>query len=43
MDKGGNQYDGVGALPLKPEFGAHPVQKHLDDIKRIIRNFIIKN
>jgi len=36
----GRLYEGVGALPLKPEAGARPVQRHLDDIKRIIQDFI---
>jgi predicted component of viral defense system (DUF524 family) len=33
-------YEGVGALPLKPEAGAHPVQRHLDGVKQIIHEFI---
>ena len=33
-------YKGVGALPLKPEAGARPVQQHLDNIKLIIQEFI---
>jgi predicted component of viral defense system (DUF524 family) len=33
-------YEGVGALPLKPEAGARPVQRHLVDIEKIIREFI---
>jgi hypothetical protein len=33
-------YDGVGALPLKPEAGARPVQLHLEGIKQIIKEFI---
>jgi len=33
-------YEGVGALPLKPEAGARPVQRHLVDIEQIIREFI---
>lgn len=33
-------YEGVGALPLKPEAGVRPVQRHLDRIKQIIREFI---
>ena len=33
-------YEGVGALPLKPEIGARPVQRHIDSIKQIIRQFI---
>ncbi len=33
-------YEGVGALPLKPMTGAIPVQKHLDDITKIINDFI---
>jgi uncharacterized protein len=39
----GRPFEGVGALPLKPEAGDHPVQKHLEDIKRIIRDFIKGN
>jgi hypothetical protein len=35
-----NIYEGVGALPLKPEARARPVQRHLEDIKQIIREFI---
>jgi predicted component of viral defense system (DUF524 family) len=34
-------YQGVGALPLKPEEGARPVHKHRDDIERIIREFVL--
>lgn len=33
-------YEGVGALPLKPEGGARPVQRHLKAIEQIIREFI---
>ena len=33
-------YEGVGALPLKPESGARPMKCHLDDIQRIILGFI---
>jgi len=33
-------YEGVGALPLKPEAGARPVQRHLDYITQLIREFI---
>lgn len=33
-------FEGVGALPLKPMTGAIPVQKHLDDITKIINDFI---
>ena len=33
-------YEGVGALPLKPEAGARPVQRHCKDIEQIIREFI---
>ncbi len=33
-------YEGVGALPLKPEAGARPVQQHLERIEQIIREFI---
>ncbi len=32
-------YAGVGALPLKPERGAQPVQRHMEDIQRIILDF----
>lgn len=32
-------YHGVGALPLKPEAGAQPVMRHLDDLKRVILHF----
>ncbi|MBI4768409.1 MAG: DUF2357 domain-containing protein [Deltaproteobacteria bacterium] len=35
-------YEGVGALPLKTEAGARPVQRHWDDVKRIILEFIGK-
>ena len=35
-----NQYEGVGALPLRPEAGGKPVQKHFENINRIIDNFI---
>ncbi len=34
------RYGGVGALPLKPEAGARPVQQHLEDIEKIICDFI---
>ena len=33
-------YQGVGALPLKPDDSAHPMRRHLEDIERIIREFI---
>jgi predicted component of viral defense system (DUF524 family) len=33
-------YEGVGALPLKPEAGARPVQRHLEGIEKIIGVFI---
>jgi predicted component of viral defense system (DUF524 family) len=33
-------YEGVGALPLKPEAGARPVQRHLVAIEQIIHEFI---
>lgn len=33
-------YEGVGALPLKPEAGARPVEQHLKDIRRVIHAFI---
>lgn len=32
--------EGVGALPLKPTTGAVPVQKHRDDISRVINDFV---
>jgi len=32
-------YEGVGALPLKPEPGARPVQRHIEDLRRIILDF----
>ena len=31
---------GVGTLPLKPEAGARPVERHLEYIKRVIHDFI---
>lgn len=33
-------YQGVGAAPLKPDDSARPVRRHLEDIERIIREFI---
>jgi predicted component of viral defense system (DUF524 family) len=33
-------YQGVGALPLKPDDSARPARRHLEDIERIIREFI---
>jgi predicted component of viral defense system (DUF524 family) len=33
------RYQGVGALPLKPDNSAHPARRHLEDIERIIREF----
>ena len=33
-------YEGVGALPLNPEIGARPDQRHLEEIKQIIKDFI---
>jgi predicted component of viral defense system (DUF524 family) len=33
-------HEGVGALPLKPEAGARPVEEHLEYIKRVIHDFI---
>ena len=33
-------YQGVGALPLKPDAGARPVTEHLEYVKMIIRDFI---
>ena len=35
-------YEGVGALPLKPEAGALPVQRHREDLQRIIIDFVEK-
>ena len=34
------RYQGVGALPLKPDDSARPVCRHLEDIEQIIREFI---
>lgn len=36
------RYEGVGAMPLKPEAGARPVQRHLEDIGQIIKEFITR-
>ncbi|MFH2041030.1 MAG: DUF2357 domain-containing protein [Acidobacteriota bacterium] len=36
------RYEGVGALPLKPEAGARPMQRHLEDLRRIIIDFAEK-
>lgn len=33
-------YQGMGALPLKPDDFARPVRRHLEDIERIIVDFI---
>jgi uncharacterized protein len=33
-------YEGVGALPLKPMIGATPVPEYIDDIRRIIGQFM---
>ncbi len=33
------KYEGVGALPLMPDLSASPVNKHLENIKQIIRVF----
>ena len=33
------RYQGVGALPLKPDDSARPARRHLEDIERIIREF----
>jgi len=33
-------YQGVGAMPLKPETGARPVQRHLEGVKLIIKAFL---
>jgi uncharacterized protein len=35
-------YEGVGALPLKPEPGARPAQRHREDLRRIIIDFAEK-
>lgn len=37
-----SRYAGVGALPLRPEAGARPVQRHLEDLQRVIMDFIEK-
>jgi len=34
------RYEGVGALPLKPMTGAMPVKRHIDDIAKIINDFL---
>lgn len=34
------RYQGVGALPLKPDDSARPARRHLEDIERIICEFI---
>lgn len=34
-------YQGVGALPIKPEAGARPDQRHIEGIEQIIREFIV--
>ncbi len=36
-------YQGVGAMPLKPENGARPVKEHLDGIKLIIKDFLTES
>ncbi|HIJ81000.1 MAG TPA: hypothetical protein HPP76_04770 [Desulfuromonadales bacterium] len=33
-------YEGVGALPLKPDVGARPLQRHQNDVKQIILGFL---
>jgi hypothetical protein len=33
-------WDGVGALPLKPETAERPVKKNFDDLQKIIHHFI---
>jgi predicted component of viral defense system (DUF524 family) len=33
-------YEGVGALPLKPEAGARPVLKQLEVVKQIVKEFV---
>ncbi len=38
-----SMYEGVGALPLKTEVGARPVQRDLENIERIILEFIESN
>lgn len=35
-------YEGVGALPLKPEIGARPVQRHMENLRTVITDFIEK-
>ncbi len=35
-----SRYEGVGALPLIPEAGARPVQRHIESIEQIISEFI---
>ena len=34
------RYEGVGALPLKPEAGARPIQRHLEGITQLVKTFI---
>ncbi|MEW6185004.1 MAG: DUF2357 domain-containing protein [Thermodesulfobacteriota bacterium] len=36
-------YEGVGALPLKPEVGACPVHGHLDKVTKVIQDFLEKD
>jgi hypothetical protein len=36
-------YQGVGAMPLKPETGARPVKEHLEGIKLIINEFLTES
>ena len=33
-------YEGVGALPLKPVQGGKPTKEHIDNISKIINDFI---
>jgi hypothetical protein len=35
-----SSFEGVGALPLRPTLDAKPEQKHIEDIRRVISNFI---
>jgi len=36
-------YEGVGAFPLRPKVGAIPVPKHLDNVKKVISDFIAES
>lgn len=33
-------YEGVGAMPLKPEEGARPVKSHIEGVRKIVKEFI---